>query len=142
MQNDAKYSQLNKKIKDILDQDDLNNRSIQKSSQSPITRSTIFKRTESMPKEQFTNQSTIMQKREVQLNSLPNPNLYLLECLKRKNSITTEFYINVHTSILTFKQFYKLAHQCKPKTPDQAIPPPTPSKFCCNVIFRQKNFGF
>jgi len=32
MQNDAKYSQLNKKIKDILDQDDLNNRSIQKSS--------------------------------------------------------------------------------------------------------------
>jgi hypothetical protein len=74
-------------------------------------------------------QSTMLEKKDSQTNNLPNVNFYFLECLKRKNSITTEFYINVHTSILTFKQFYKLAHQCKPKTPDHTIPASTPSKF-------------
>jgi hypothetical protein len=75
------------------------------------------------------HQSTMLEKKDSQTNNLQNANFYFLECLKRKNSITTEFYINIHTSILTFKQFYKLAHQCKQKTPDPAIPVNNPSKF-------------
>ena len=55
--------------------------------------------------------------------------MYFIECLKRKNHITTEFYINIHTSILTFKQFYRLSQQSKPRQPDTTIPPETPSNF-------------
>lgn len=60
--------------------------------------------------------------KQIQKENISSQPLYFLECLKRKNSITTEFYINIHTSILTFKQFFKVAQQCKPRLPDPSMP--------------------
>jgi hypothetical protein len=50
LQSDSKYSQLNKKIKDILDQDELNNRQPLKQADSFLNRSTVLKRVDSTGK--------------------------------------------------------------------------------------------
>jgi hypothetical protein len=47
IQNDNRYSQLNRKIKDILDQDELGGRQGVKQTETVINRSSILKRIES-----------------------------------------------------------------------------------------------
>ncbi len=87
MQIDNRYSQLNRKIKGILDQDEIGDMQILKQTETVLNRSSILKKVDSNGNQQFISHM-LVDNREIQGTNLPNINSYFLGCLKTKNSTT------------------------------------------------------
>lgn len=48
---------------------------------------------------------------------------YFVECLKRKNIVSTETCMHIHNSLMTFKQYLRTTQLVKAKSVDPNIPP-------------------